>query len=325
MRIPVSRCGPITTLLISFLVVPSSLFAQAWLLPKGEGTVSLGYQYVYVRDHAYSKGEALDIGHIHAHGAILDVDYSLTNRMAVIIGLPYTVGNYVGPRPHLLPFDDGLYHGTFQDFRINLRYNLSKRAMMITPFFEAVIPSHSYENLGHVAVGKDLHEYRVGASFGRRLDPVLPNAYFQARYSYAFVERALGIAPNHSDTDFQFGYFLTPRFSLLGLGSWLHTHSGLEFDSTLFHGGLPDIQFLHHNQIGRTSLLDVGGGAGFSLSRSLDMSVSVTHSIRGTNGHLHAVAVAAGLSWSFRTKFAAERTSPGMLTGSAAPAESPHE
>jgi hypothetical protein len=207
---------------------------------------------------------------------------------------------------------------------VDVRYNLSKRPVVLTPFFEAVIPSHSYQYFAHSGVGFGVREYHVGTYFGRRLDPVLSNAYFQARYSYAFVERILGIAPNRSDADFQFGYFLTQRFSLLGLGQWQHTHSGVEI-ANVFHGGLPDDQWPHHDQIVKASLLDVGGGAAFSLSPSLDLSVSVMHSLRGRNVHLHAAVVSVGLSWSFRTRFASARASSGIQQStSAAVVEAAH-
>jgi hypothetical protein len=321
----INRSARITKLLISFLFVSSSLFAQAWLSPKGEGTLSLGYQHNYVRDHAFSGGERLDAGHIHAHAANLDVDYSLTDRLALTVGLPYIAAKYSGLKPHQLPIDGGTYHGTFQDFRVDLRYNISTRPVVITPFFEAIIPSHSYVYFAHSAIGTDLREYHLGTNLGRRLDPVLSNAYFQARYSYVFVERTVGIAPNRSDTELQFGYFLNPRVSLLGLGSWHLTHSGIAYTYKVFPADLTPEQFRHHDQIGKSNIFDVGAGAAFSLSPSLDMSVSLMHTLRARNGHAHAAVVSAGFSWSFRTRLAAASPSSVVPQSEAAAAvESAH-
>ncbi|PYT25799.1 MAG: hypothetical protein DMG57_23805 [Acidobacteria bacterium] len=160
----------------------------------------------------------MDRGHIHSDALTLEVDYSLTDRLALRMAVPYIVAKYSGPFPHQLPIDDGSYRSTFQDFTIDVRYNLSKRPVVLTPFFTTVIPSHSYEYFAHSAVGRDQREYHLGTNFGRRLDPVLPKAYLQARYSYVFVERVLGISPNRSDVEFTLGYFLTPRLSILGTG-----------------------------------------------------------------------------------------------------------
>src|SRR5205085_536440 len=136
-------------LLCCFFVVPACILAQAWLYPKGEGGVSLSYQNLFVRDHVFSKGETLDAGQIRSQALVLDVDYSLTRRLAVRIGLPYIAAEYSGLRPHRLPtdsgiqytfLDDGTYHPTFQDFRVDLRYSLSTRKFALTPFFEVVVP-----------------------------------------------------------------------------------------------------------------------------------------------------------------------------------------
>ena len=285
-----------------YLAVPLCVSAQAWLFPKGEGAVAFSYQNLLVRDHVYSKGEAVDVGHILSHALNVDVDYSLTDRLAVRVTLPFIAAKYDGTKPHQLPFDNGRYNSSFQDVTADLRYNLVRRKAMLTPFFRAVIPSHSYEYFGHSAVGRDLLEYHIGTNFGRRLDPILPRAYFQGRYSYAFVERILGIRPNHSNAEFQLGYFLTPRFSLLALGQWMHTYDGVELLNGVFHAGLPDDQWHHHDQIGKASLLDLGGGAVWAASRSLQLFISLGRSIEGTNGHLHAAVVTVGVGRTFGGK-----------------------
>ncbi len=313
----ISRPGHFPKLLFCFLAVPFCLPAQAWLFPKGEGTVSFSYQNLYIRDHIFPKGEIVDVGHILSHGLIMNVDYSLTDSLALSIGLPYIAADYGGPRPHQLPIDNGKYHPTFQDFRIDFRYNLSKRPAVITPFFEVVIPSHDYEYFAHSAVGRRLREYHVGTNVGRRLNPILPNAYLQARYSYSFIERVLDISPNRSEAEVQLGYFLTKRLSVLGLGEWMHVHRGI--DHTY---GIPVYQsqygpfnpadwtpeqWHHHDQILRTTLLDVGGGMELAVNKSVQLFASALHSAYGRNGPLHAAVVTVGISWSFSTRFAARR------------------
>src|SRR5258708_9523364 len=121
--------------------VPCGASDQAWLFPKGEGAVSLSYQNVFVRNHVWSTGDAHDTGHILSQAATLDVDYSLTDRLAVSVALPYVASKYYGPRPHQLPIDNGTYHPTFQDFTTSLRYQLIRRPMLFPPFSSAVIPT----------------------------------------------------------------------------------------------------------------------------------------------------------------------------------------
>ena len=298
-------------LLCAFLVIPAALLGQAWLPPKGEGTVSLSYQNQYVADHVFENGDAHDIGHILSHALTLDVDYSLTGSLAVRVAVPFIAGKYYGPTPHQLPMDNGTYHSTFQDFTTDVRYRLNKRGVVVTPFFRAVIPSNSYTYFAHSAAGRDQREYHLGTNVGRRLDPLIPKAYIQAQYSYAFVERVLGIAPNRSNLEIQPGYFLTPRIALLATGQWMYTHSGLELNYNLFHAGVTDEQWIHHDQIAKTSLLDLGGGTSVAITPSWQMFLTVAHSVEGRNGHLHTAVVTIGVSRSFGTRSTVERASLG--------------
>jgi len=289
-------------LLFAVLAIPSFVSGQAWMSPRGQGTVALSYQNMFVSDHAYESSDAHDIGHILAHVLTLDVDYSLTDKLAVRVAIPFVDARYYGAKPHQLPEDNGLYHSTFQDFTTDIRYNLTKRHVAVTPFFRVVVPSNSYTYFAHSAAGRDLREYHVGANFGRRLDPITTKAFVQGQYSYAFVERVLGIAPNRSNVEFQLGYFLSRRLSVLATGQGMYTHSGVDLNFNLFHAGLPADQWIHHDQIAEASLFDLGGGTSFAVTPSWQMFLTVAHSIEGRNGHLHAAVVTIGVSRSFGSR-----------------------
>lgn len=283
-------------------LIPSTLSAQAWLFPQGEGSVSFYYQDLYTNQHASYTGQTFYLGQIYSQSLILDTDYSLTKKLAVRVALPYIFAKYSGDFPHPTTPDNGAWHSTFQNFTADLRYNVSSRPVVFTPFVRLVIPSHDYQYFAHAAVGRDLREYHVGFNIARRLDPILPKAFLQAQYSYAFVEQVLNIAPNRSNVDAQIGYFLTPRLSLLGSTQWLHTFNGLNANFNLPQAGLAGLQWIHHDQISKATLLDVGGGASFALNRKVEMFVSFARSVEGTNGHLHDALVTVGVSRTFSTK-----------------------
>ena len=120
------------------LTLPLSSLAQAWLTPQGDGTVSVLYQDDISRLHSFDDGRTKDRGHTSSQGLYVNADFSLTDRLAVQVGLPYIDAKYEGPFPHLLvrgkantavAVDNGSYHGGFQDFRFNLRYALTRRAL----------------------------------------------------------------------------------------------------------------------------------------------------------------------------------------------------
>ena len=56
------------------------------------------------------------------------------------------------------PLDDGAYHAAFSDFRFDVRYNVAKKGMVLTPFVGAIVPSHDYAYFAHAAPGRNLHE-----------------------------------------------------------------------------------------------------------------------------------------------------------------------
>jgi hypothetical protein len=214
---------------VAVLLADATGFGQAWVPPKGEGETALSYQNLFTRDHFNGDGSRHDYGHIRLFGVIEELDYGVTNKFAVNLSVPYGFGKYHGPFPHKLPIDDGDYHGALQDMHFGFRYNVLRRPIQFTPFVAVAFPSHHYEHFAHSAVGTDLWEVQMGMSLGRSLAPFLPRGYFQLRYGYSIMQRVLGIRPDRSRIETQFGYFVTRRLSLQALAASQITHSGWIF------------------------------------------------------------------------------------------------
>jgi hypothetical protein len=295
--------------------LPLCSFSQAWLAPKGEGSVSVLYQYGIERLHAFADGRTKDRGHTYLSGVLTDVDFSVTDKLAVRISLPYIAGKYVGVNGHTLvrgrpdtavALDNGSFHGTLQDFRFDVRYNLSRRALNVVPFVQTTLPSHDYPTLAHAAVGLNLREYRLGANIGRRLNPMLPNAFIQGRYAFGFSQEVADIARKRSYGEVQLGYFLTRRVSVQGALVWTYSHNGNEHDYNLFPDNLTDEEWRNHDRISRAKLLDVGANAAYALNRSTSIVVGAGHSVTGANTHLRAMVVTVGIVKAFTTRLAIE-------------------
>jgi len=304
------------------ILLPVCLISQAWLSPKGEGTVSVLYQYGFDRLHVYSDGRTKDRGHIFLNGAYFDADFSVTDKLAVRLSLPYISGKYVGRNGHTVvrgrpetavPLDNGSSHGALQDFRLDVRYSLSKRALKVVPFFQVIRPSHEYPTLAHAAVGIGLRENRVGVNFGRRLDPILPKAFVQGRYAFGFSQEVVDIALKRSYAELQFGYFLTRRLSVQAAAVLTYSHNGNENDYNLFPDNLTDRQWLNHDRISRAKLLDFGANIGYSFNDSTNVVVGVGHSVWGANTHLRAIVVSVGFVKAFSTRLGSNRLSPTAL------------
>ena len=177
---------------------PVSVYSQAWTPARGELDLALSYQNVYIKDHTFSDGARFDDGRIYQHAMIMDVGYGITDRLALRVALPYIAGRYDGPTPHQSIEGGHFYHSTFQDFNVDLRYRMTSGRFVVTPSFGAIVPSHQYQYFAHSSVGRDLREFRPGINLGWRLDPLVPNAFVQAQFSYRFVEDVINISQNGS-------------------------------------------------------------------------------------------------------------------------------
>jgi opacity protein-like surface antigen len=299
-----------------FLVVLSAsrVLAQAWLPPKGDSSVSFGVQTISFAGHFDTAGNKLQgAGKSRATNLLLGLSYSFTDRFTVDLSLPYVITKYTGqqeeltfgnPLFHPAILDDGSSHSAFQDFHLDLRYNVfrdSKRPILrnlsVTPFFSFVVPSHAYDWHGESAFGRDLREYVLGVSAGRLLSPVLRKAYFQGQYSYAFVQKVNDIPLNHSNVDLELGYFLPHSLSVRGFGNWLHTHGGITIEQALQN---PEI-FPVHDRLLRASSWHLGAGTTYSLTESMDLSFSYITYLAGTDTHFGR-AITIGTSWNFSTR-----------------------
>lgn len=286
--------------------------AQAYVPAKGEGAVSLLYQDFFVKYH-YFGPTRVDNGQIASKLMVVDINYGITDKLAVGVGLPWIASRYTGSKPHPIawnnptpsPVDDGTYHSALQDFHFDVRYNLTKRGLALTPFISTTIPSHGYTYFAHAAPGLDLKEVQFGVSGAKLLDNVVPGLFVQARYSYAITQKPVAFAHNRSFADLEVGYFVTPKLRLMALTVGQRSHGGLDLTSSskVDLGPL----FEHHDQIARVNFVNEGAGVAYSLSEKIDLYGSLLRTVSERNGHAIDHGVSLGLSWSFSTRRAGSR------------------
>lgn len=281
--------------------------------PKGEAWLSFGYGNMFTTKHylgggSYPIGDNVesDYGHIRGQSLGLQVGYGVTDRLALSFGIPFFSDKYTGAYPHNRPgdggqqfIDDGLYHGTFQDYTFSARYQALNGPISVAPFFAAVIPSHSYTFRAHSAAGLDLHEYLLGFGLGASLDRVLPGSYIQATYAYAFVERVLGIYHNRSDFAVELGYSLTESLILRFLGTGHYTHGGFDYKDL---NDIPVEYRPYHDQIIRSSAMNLGGGFTYVLTGSTELYATYQRTVMGRGGHKIDQALGFGVTWNFSPK-----------------------
>jgi hypothetical protein len=287
--------------------------AQAWLPAQGEGSVSFIYQDLFDRYHQFPGIGNVFSGPTTSRSVLVDVTYGVTDKIAVSFAVPWVSAKYVGSNPHPLadlsgsapvfygktPLDDGTFHGTWQDVRFDVRYNVTKKGLVLTPFIATSAPSHDYVTLAHAAPGQRLKQLQMGLTGAKMLDRVVPGLFVQGSYAYGITEKMLDISHNRSNATLEVGYFVTPKLRLMALGAGQVSHGGIDMVANP-RANLPALQFLHHDQITRINFLNVGGGAAYSLTEKIDVFASMIRTLAARNGHLIDHGVSMGMSWSFR-------------------------
>jgi hypothetical protein len=284
---------------------PLPVSAQAWLPAEGEGYISTVYTNTFVDKH-YLPTTRYDLGRIYSNVFLLDATYGMTDRVAVSVSLPLVISRYLGSEPHpSSDQDDGTWHSTFQDFRFNVRYNVVRGRLAITPFVGTAVPSNKYVYWAHSAAGRRLRELHAGVTAARVLDRITPGLFLQGRYSFAFPQRVVdgdvNVRPYRSNTDLELVYFVVPSLRVFALGAGQVTHSGIDIPRNAKEV-FSEFQKKHHDQIGRENYLNIGLGAAVDINDSVALYGSLLKQVAGRNSHELSHVLSVGVTWSFRRK-----------------------
>jgi hypothetical protein len=285
------------TLAILVAVWPAHAFGQAFTPPAQIGSVTAGFQWVDNTGHFTTDGTLLPGGASVTTSALVEVEYGITDRLAVSGGIPYVFARYTGA----LPSFSGLEHdecrcwqSSFQDFNFSARYRFGDQFWAVTPQVRYGLPSHDYPFEGEAVVGPSLQQLLIGLSAGARLTSVLPRATVQVGYSYSLGEQPLEDVDVHRSTGyFELGYPVSRSLYVRGIANWLYTHGGLEFRDLL---GSPEYYEQRDRVIG-AKYWHFGGGVSYSLGRA-DLFVSLERYLWGWDAH-DGIAYTAGTTWYF--------------------------
>lgn len=291
---------------VSFLFAMLVLFTlpaagQAWVPEKGEGTVSTSFNYINFEGHFRSDGSRTPEAASKSRSFLFDVEYGVTDRLAITVSLPIVSARYASTNPPsdslrilfdqaIQVVDEGFYnheflddlqyHATIQDFRFNARYNFVSRPVVITPFVGSVLPSHDYAYVGEAAPGRNLKELQFGTDVGRRLNPFLRKGYVNGQIAFAIPEQALDIRTTRSNLALEMG-LLNRKLAFRGFGDWQHTFEGLHFPADLT---TPEIS-LTHERLLKANYWHLGAGISYAATPKTDISADVVTFVSGSDTH----------------------------------------
>jgi hypothetical protein len=302
-----------------FFLAAQPSAGQAFIPPKGDGTVSVSFQSVHSSPQLDSTGFEGETGPWDTQAFIWHVEYGLTDRFAVHASLPFLMTRYQGVLPHT-DTDDGTYHGAFQDFYFGVRYGIVQSpGLALAPFVEVVIPSHRYDAIAQAAPGRDVRVLLVGTAVGGFLDGILPGLYYQTRISYGFAQDVVEIRPNRTGIDSAIGYFVNPRLGVQFVQTFQYVHNGMwfvfdpVFEAHITGGGeVTDDHWINHDRLLRARVVTLGGGVTYAINESAGLFATASTTAWGRSMPRPARSFTVGMNWSFKTGRSASRANPSV-------------
>ena len=220
---------------VATLLPSHRAFAQAWVGERNTGWASLEYSFMTSSDLIEQEGVRIKDEPIYTHQMALRLGYSPIDSLGLELAASYMASKFGGPGtqfPEHGDYDDGEYHGTFQDLAFRARYQLMEELFAFSPHVGVSLPLTDYEVFGWANAGRHLKALLVGASAGRFF---FRRLYVHAAYELAIPEKFDAIedfdwySQLKSDASFAVGYFVLDSLELHG-GLDVHLqHGGVDF------------------------------------------------------------------------------------------------
>ena len=294
-----NRTAACVTLVVQALF-GAAVQAQEWVPANGEGAVSLTYENYCNVGHYDVFGRPNTNGGTHSSILLAEFDYALTDKIGVNVTLPFIASKYTGSETYLVggnltargPLDDGTYHGSFQDVRIELRHSFALGPVDAAPFLAVVIPTHGYETVGEAVPGRHRHDFQAGVAAGGAVLPFAPATSFHVRYGFAAAELVNGFTHARSNIEVSGEYAVMRRLVLNGSAGWQITHSA---------PGIRQLagDWVHHDRLIGASYTNLGGGLSLALTRSTSLHAAWVQTVKGHDGAHRSGMFASGLTWTF--------------------------
>jgi len=283
------------------------LTGPVWAQSQKKGDASMRGEYQYIRTGPFVSGNnKLDYWTTDTQVAMLSGDYAINDRWRVFAALPYVRKRFNsevpwGGDPHnpndpywvdFVPpdkrfWDDGSYHGAFQDFSIGVDYRIQKGPWTLRPYISYGVPASNYPFFAKAAIGKNLWTVPVGMSFS--YVPYFSDWHFGGSVAYVFSEEPLGVNVDYWLADLSAGYWFKVNFSIEAFLNLKYGRSGLSLLSPEFINGDPvgavypidwdTREWWNHDRLIRNRNLNLGIGFDYFFSQKWKISGNAYQSV----------------------------------------------
>lgn len=312
------RCAAVALLVAATSQSNAQTQQSVGVPARGTGTMGVTVQHITIteRDLTILRQE---FGEITLRSAYFELDYGLTDRLALTVTLPYKSNRYVGDQPHdprlLLDdhgedfLDDGEYHSNWGDAGVNLRWLWRSDPIAVTPFVGYYRPASNYPLFTETQAGTGQWRVDVGLNAGGRLGPPTRNLFWQAGFAYSYMEKthpsdAPARRANHSLLNVELDWMATPRLTTYLTLTRLTPHNALEFVDVVSGGFSTDL-FYWHDRLLPWEYTTWALGMSYQASEALMLLASYGRTQTISFGHIYDPALTFGISRSFTSRRAA--------------------
>ncbi len=291
---------PPSALFLTVLIGAAGLVGAADSHGQSRGDGSLTLEYQYIRTGTFDDGKyEYDYWTTDSQVLMLSGDYSFTDRLTVFASMPYiwkrfNAGDQFNGDPHnpndsywvdFVPpdkrfWDDGKYHSDFQDFSIGFSYLALDGPLKISPYIGYGVPMTDYPFFAKAAIGLNLWNIPVGASFSYA--PYFSDWYLSGNAAYVFSEKPLGVNVDYWLTHLATGYRFTPRFAANVFLSLKYVRKGMKLpydfvddpENFVYPDDFGTEEWWHHDRLGAHRNLNLGLGVDYFLSPQWKVSAT---------------------------------------------------
>jgi hypothetical protein len=282
-------------------VAERSASAQgAWVGEAGSLSAGLDYSFNSSPDVVANSDLKFEGEDITAHSVSLSAEYTPIESLAVDVTLPMTMLKFGGGAdapgdPHG-EYDDGDSHTTLTDLRANVRYQVLRDIVALSPHLGFTLPVADYETQGFAGAGRHLKALHLGASVGKLFDPFAPNLFVQATYEFTLAEKfdqtntesegdvTKEIGQNRSDVSAQLGYFFLDGDLRINAGfNWRIYHDGIAYEDLGTAIPLTDARFLYHDALLDEEFMLLGGDVGYIITDRISVDATSRFFVAGSN------------------------------------------
>lgn len=281
----------------------------------GQGSISATFQYIAIeeRSRVDGSGGVEDFGRIDLRSLYLEMDYGLTDRLALTLWAPFKSNRYRGDFPHdprLLAdargerfLDDGQWHSSWADVGIGLRWLWLEAPVVVTPFVSFHWPSRDYPLFTETQAGTQQWRLDLGVNVGDSFGPPRWNTWWQAGIAYSVMEKtrprdAPARRVNRSMAHVTVGKLLSPESGISFTLTRRDTFNALHFPED-FRFPFDDDLFYFHDQLLPWEYTTAALAYGRSFGDRWQLNLSYGRTVELRWGHKYEHALTVGLTRSF--------------------------